>query len=170
MGMLKILGFSRRWRLVLWYCIAPCHKPGQHNITFCCKRLVVFRYSVHVGRDSVVGIYGLDGPGIQSPWGKVFHTRPDRPCGPPSLLYSRYRVIPEGKRPRCGVDRAPPCGAEVKERVELCLYSLSVPSWQIIEWTFTFTVLILYFIFIIIFHLLPSDKDMCRFTLLPCLT
>ena len=115
--MLKILGFSRRWKLVLWYFIAPCHNPGQH-IKFRRKHLVLFRYSVPVGRSSVVGIatrYGLDGPGIQSPWGKVFRTRPDRPRGPPSLLYNRYRVIPKGKWPRCGVDRAPPCSAEVKE-------------------------------------------------------
>ena len=53
------------------------------------------------GRDSSVGIathYGLDGPGIESRWGgKIFGTRPDRPCGPPSLLYNGYRVIPGGK-------------------------------------------------------------------------
>jgi len=118
MDMLKVLGFSRRWRLLLWYYIAPCHKPGQHNIKFRRKHLVVFRYSIYVGQDTVVGIatrYGLDGPGIQSPWGKVFRTRPDQPCGPPSVLCNRYRVIPEGKRPRCGVDRAPPCSTDVKE-------------------------------------------------------
>ena len=48
-----------------------------------------------VGRDGVVGIatrYGLDGPGIESRWGEIFRTRPDQPWGPPSLLYSRYRL------------------------------------------------------------------------------
>jgi hypothetical protein len=54
-----------------------------------------------VGRDSSVGIasgYGLDGPGIESGWGGVnFRTRPDRPWGPPSLLYNGYRVFPGGK-------------------------------------------------------------------------
>jgi hypothetical protein len=58
----------------------------------------------HVGsRDSVVGIathYGLEGPGIESRWGKIFHTYPDRLQGPPSLLYNGYRVFPGGKGSR----------------------------------------------------------------------
>ena len=29
--------------------------------------------------------------------GEIFRTSPDRPWGPPSLLYSGYRVIPGGK-------------------------------------------------------------------------
>ena len=28
--------------------------------------------------------------------GEIFHTRPDRPWGPPSLLYNGYRVFPLG--------------------------------------------------------------------------
>jgi hypothetical protein len=43
------------------------------------------------GRDSSVGIatrYGLDGPGIEFRWWQNFRTRPDRPWGPPSLLYN----------------------------------------------------------------------------------
>ena len=49
---------------------------------------------------SVVGTatgYGLDGPGIESWWGEIFCTCPDRPGGPPSLLYNGYRVFPGGK-------------------------------------------------------------------------
>ena len=53
------------------------------------------------GRDSSVGIatrYWLDGPGIKSRWGgEIFRTRPERPWGPPSLLYNGYRVFPGGK-------------------------------------------------------------------------
>jgi hypothetical protein len=48
------------------------------------------------GPGSSVGMatgYGLDGPGIESRWGETFRTRPDRPWGPPSLLYE-YRVFP----------------------------------------------------------------------------
>ena len=56
---------------------------------------------IHVGRDSVVGIAtrnGLDGPGIESQWGKrLFRSRPDQPLGPPSLLYNGYRIFPGGK-------------------------------------------------------------------------
>jgi hypothetical protein len=50
-----------------------------------------------VGRDSAVGIatgYGLGGPGIESRWGEIFRTCPDRPWGLPSLLYSGYRIYP----------------------------------------------------------------------------
>ena len=65
---------------------------------------------------------------------EVFHTRPDRPCGPPSLLYSGYRVsFPGVKRPRRGVDHPPPSSADVKERVGLYLYSPSGPSWPVLE-------------------------------------
>jgi hypothetical protein len=48
-------------------------------------------------RDSSVGIatrYGLEGPEIESRWGEIFRTYPDRLRGPPSLLYNRYRVFP----------------------------------------------------------------------------
>jgi len=45
---------------------------------------------------------GLDCPGIESRWGgEIFRTCQDRPWGPPSLLYTGYRVFPGGKvRPR----------------------------------------------------------------------
>ena len=49
------------------------------------------------GPGSSVGIAtgcGLDGPGIESRWGEIFRTCPDRPWGPPSLLYNGYRVFP----------------------------------------------------------------------------
>jgi hypothetical protein len=52
------------------------------------------------GRVSVVGIticYGLDGLGIESRWGEIFRTRPDRPWGPPNLLYNGYGVFQGGK-------------------------------------------------------------------------
>ena len=38
----------------------------------------------------------------------IFRTCPDRPCGPPSLLYNGYRVsFPVVKRPGSGVDLSP---------------------------------------------------------------
>jgi len=52
-----------------------------------------------MGRGSSVGI-------VTTGWtvresnpggGEIFRTRPDRPWGPPSLLYNRYRVFPGGK-------------------------------------------------------------------------
>jgi hypothetical protein len=47
-----------------------------------------------------------------------FRIRPDRPWGPPSLLYNGYRVFPGVKRPGRG-DDPPPSSTEVKERVEI---------------------------------------------------
>ena len=42
----------------------------------------------------------------------------------PSLLYNGRRVFPGGKvRPGCEADPSPPSSAEVKNRVELYLYS-----------------------------------------------
>jgi hypothetical protein len=50
-----------------------------------------------VGRDSWVDTatrYGMEGPGIEYRWGgEIFRTHPDRPWGPPSLLYNGYRVF-----------------------------------------------------------------------------
>ena len=37
--------------------------------------------------------------------------------------------------PRHGIDYPPPSGAEVKERVQLYLYSTSGPSWPVTGWT-----------------------------------
>jgi hypothetical protein len=67
-------------------------------------RLVKYR-----GPGSSVGIatgYWLDGPGIETRWGEIFRTCPDRPWGPPSLLYSGYWVFPGGKE-RLGRDADP---------------------------------------------------------------
>ena len=59
-------------------------------------------YVEGVGRDSLVDIatrYGLDGPGIESREGGARFSAPVQtgPLGPPSLLYSVYRVFPGGK-------------------------------------------------------------------------
>jgi hypothetical protein len=62
--------------------------------------------------------------------GEIFRTRQYRPWGPPSLLSNRHRVpFPGVKRQGRGVDHSPQTGTEVKERVELYLYSLSGSSW-----------------------------------------
>jgi len=46
--------------------------------------------------------------------GTRFSARPDRPWGPPSLLYNGYRVFPEGKvRPGHAVDHSPTSSAAV---------------------------------------------------------
>ena len=50
------------------------------------------------------------------PVGTRFFTRPNRPWGPPSLLYNGYRVFPGGKvRPGRAADHSPPSSAAVME-------------------------------------------------------
>ena len=61
--------------------------------------IIIINYYIIRGRDSSVGIatrYGLDGDPILV-GGDIFRIRPDRPWGPPSLLYNGYRVFPGGK-------------------------------------------------------------------------
>ena len=66
--------------------------------------------------------------------GEIFCTCPDGLWGPLSLLYNGYQVFPGGKA--AGAWRWPPTpsSAEVKERVDLYLYSPSWPSWPILGW------------------------------------
>jgi len=61
--------------------------------------------------------------------GEIFRTRTDLPWGPPSLLCNGYRVLPGGVKRRLP---STPSSAEVKERVELYLYSPSWPSWPVL--------------------------------------
>ena len=64
--------------------------------------------------------------------GEIFRTCPEQPWGPTSLLCDEYRVHFSGvKRPGPGVDHPPSFSAEVKERLELYLYS-SGSSWPVI--------------------------------------
>jgi len=94
-------------------------------------------------------MYSEDGPGQSSRYsnslqvgqsggsnpgqGKIFHTHPDWPSGPPSLPYNMQKVSFLGvKQMGCGIEHKPPSSAEVKERVDLYFYSPSGPSWPVI--------------------------------------
>ena len=75
----------------------------------------------------------LENPGmvrVSNPCGgEIFRALSDWPRRPTSLLYDAYRVsLPGVKRLERGVDQQPPPRAEVKERVELYIYSPSGPS------------------------------------------
>jgi len=98
----------------------PCHKLNQ-------------AYSTSVGRDSSVGIIDslrVGRSGDRIPVGtKIFLTRPDQP-GPYTIGNGSPTRI---RRPERGVNNPPPPFAEIKERVELNLYSPLVPSWNVIE-------------------------------------
>ena len=82
-----------------------------------------------------------DGPGIESRGGggKDFPHPPRPALEPTSLLHNGYRVSLSGvKRPERGVNRPPQSSAEVKERVELCIYFPSAPSWPVLGRIFFF--------------------------------
>ena len=79
--------------------------------------------------------HAMKDPRIESPLGRVFRTHPDRPCGPPSLLYNGSRFIFGVKSGRGVVFTTHPClYIEVKETVQLYLYSPSVPAWHVRGW------------------------------------
>jgi hypothetical protein len=77
--------------------------------------------------------YGLYGPGIESRWGRDFSQPSRPPLGPtqPPIQWVPG-LFPGVKRPGRGVDHPPPSSAEVKETVELYLYSPSGPSWPVL--------------------------------------
>ena len=55
--------------------------------------------TLQVCRDSSVGIvtrYGLDGPGTNPGWAKIFRNRPDRPWVTPNLLYKGVPSLSRG--------------------------------------------------------------------------
>jgi hypothetical protein len=67
----------------------------------------------HVGRYSDWLRAGRSGDRIPV-GGETFRTCPDRPWGPPSLLYNGYQIFPGGiKRPGRDVDPLPLSSAEV---------------------------------------------------------
>jgi hypothetical protein len=108
--------------------------------------IIIIIIIIIVGRDSSVGIatpYSLGVPEIESRWGEIFRTHPDRPWGPPSFLYNGYRVVPGGKAAGAWRWLTTPSSAEVKERAELYLYSTSGPSWPVLGWTFPLLVVLL---------------------------
>ena len=88
------------------------------------------------GRDTPVGIaarHRMDGPGVESRWGgETFRVLPYRPWSLPSLVYNGYRVFPRGKSAEAWRWPPTPSSAEVKEKVELYIYSPYGPSWPVL--------------------------------------
>jgi len=67
---------------------------------------------------------------------EILSTSPHRPWVPPSLLCDKDRVsFLRVKRPGCGVGHQSPSSAEIKEKLELYLYSSSGLSWPLQGWT-----------------------------------
>ena len=85
-----------------------------------------------MGRNSSVGMatcYWLNGPGIESRWGRNFPHQSRPALGPiqPPVKWTRVSS-PGVKRSGRLVDLPPPSSAEVKERVEMYPYSASGPK------------------------------------------
>jgi hypothetical protein len=64
--------------------------------------------------------------------GETFRTVSGRLWGLLILLYNGYPFISGGKAVGSGVNHQHPSNTEVKKRVELSLYSSSVPSWPVL--------------------------------------
>ena len=82
--------------------------------------------------DSSVGIatrYGLDDPRFEPRWGARFFAPVQTGPGTHQASYTMGNgFFPGVKRPGRGVDHPPSSSVEVKEQVELYLYSTSGPS------------------------------------------
>jgi hypothetical protein len=93
-------------------------------------------HAVYAGWNSTVDIatrYGLDGPWLESRWGATFSALIPTGSEAHQASYARCTAsFAELKRPGRGVDHPPPSSADVKERVELYLYSPSGPSWPVL--------------------------------------
>jgi len=81
----------------------------------------------------MVTCYGLDGPGIESWWGRDFPHLSRLALGPtqPPIEWVPG-LFPGVEWLGRGIDHPPPSRAEVKERVELYLFSASGPSWPVL--------------------------------------
>jgi hypothetical protein len=79
--------------------------------------------------------------GLNPGGNKIFCTHPDRAWGPPSLPYIKYQVFfPQVKHPGHGINHPPPSSTEVKESVQLQLYSpLGLHDLFYCDCTFYFT-------------------------------
>ena len=127
--------------------------------------------------DSSDGIgtrYGLDGPEIESRCGRDI-PHPSIPALKPTQHPVQWvsALFPGVKRPGRGVDHAPLSSVEVKERVELYIYSPSGSSWPVLRQTFTnnynlqkqnsANIFIIIYIPIHFMRLLISRQNKCRY-------
>jgi hypothetical protein len=95
---------------------------ADNNNKFTCNFLM--SYYIHIncqygGPGSCVGIvtgYALDGPGIESRWGRDFFAHIQTgPGAHPASCTMGIGSFPGVKRPGCGADHPPPSSAEVKK-------------------------------------------------------
>jgi hypothetical protein len=94
------------------------------------NKIILYTFYKPGSRDSVDGIvtgYGLGGPGIEYRWRARFSAPFQTGSESRPVSYTMSNESFQGvKRPGRGVDHPPSSSAEVKEKVELYIYT---PSW-----------------------------------------
>jgi len=124
---------------------AHCHMVRKSQ-----KRINVSAYVLRAKLPWIIIVTYLDGPGYLSRYSDSLRAGRLRDRLPAGARFSaRVQTDPEAhttsytmgtgsypglKWPGRGVDHPPASSAEVNERVELYLYSLSGPSWRVLGW------------------------------------
>ena len=117
----------------------------------------IFRYvNVILGRDSSQNIathYGLEGPVFESRRRQDF-PRPSKPALEPTLLHNSYRVFTGEKAERFWRWQPTPSSSDVKERVELYLYTpfRAFVDYSRMNYTFTLPFCIIMFVLKLYFY------------------
>ena len=98
--------------------------------------LFFFKHFMQYNVVSMKTQYRLDGPGIKSWWGRGIPRLSKLALGPiqPPVQWVLGLFLTVKQQGR-GVGHPSPSSAKVKERVELYTYSLSGPSWPVLECT-----------------------------------
>jgi hypothetical protein len=139
--------------------------PSRRRRYFAVKLLIIYFYRLNLLCKSrvsslvIVTRYVLDGPVIESLWGRDFPhlSRPaPRPTQPP------IQWVPGLSRGKAPVAWRPPnpFSAEVKERVELYIYSSSGLSWSVLEWTLPLPLPLPYSLYWGVYIVNPKVRDL----------
>jgi len=100
--------------------------------------LMIIYYLNRVARVRAVGIatrYRVNGPGIESQCGQSFPQQSKTALAPTQPLCTLGAGSFSGiKWPRRGIYHPPSSSTEVKERVNLYIYTSSGPSWSVLVW------------------------------------
>jgi hypothetical protein len=108
---------------------------SQHFSTSLSRCMLIPWFSSGQDNVSIANRYGVDNPGIDSRCRRGL-PHPSRPAlGPIQPPVNRYWVsFPRVNRSGREIDHPPTSNVEVKERIELHLYSQCGPSWSVLGW------------------------------------